>query len=374
MKPATFAALAAITVAVAGGAYWATQQREAVIADPWERTALYPGIEERLNDVTGVRINTQADGTLTMSKGERGWILAEKYGYAADFDKVRQTLVELSSMETLEPKTSKPENYPELAVEAVGEQGGKPTSSTHVTVSAGSEAVADLIVGRTRPKDVGAGVFVRKNGEDRAWLATGSYQPNTRAIQWLDRNVVNIDSRRIRHVRMMHADGDNFEVEKPDIASEDMAYASPVPEGLEAKPVHEMNNMASVTDFLILEDVRPASEVDWTAGPVVSTYETYDGLNLTFTAVRFEGKVWVRGQAEAVPLDERIAAFVEEHKGKDSAQGRMADEMKSADAVTAEIQEINERLSGWAYQLTDYKSGKVTQRSEDMLQAPKAGG
>ena len=74
----------------------------------------------------------------------------------------------------------------------------------------GDETLADLLVGRDRPAEVGGGVFVRKAGENQTWLASGSYQPNRRAIQWLDRNIVNIDSRRVHRVTMQHADGDGF--------------------------------------------------------------------------------------------------------------------------------------------------------------------
>jgi hypothetical protein len=369
MKITTFAALAVVTAAVAGGAYWATQQRDAMVADPWTKQALYPGLVERLNDVTSLRVATQADGPLTMTKGADGWTLAEKNGYAVDFSKVRQTLVELASLETLEPKTQKPENFSALSVEDVAAPEGTTTRSISVTAKAGDTVLADLLVGRTRPKDVGAGVFVRKNGENQAWLANGSYQPNQKALQWLDRNVVNIDSRRVRTVVVTHPDGDTFTVAKPEIGSEDMAYGSPVPEGLEPKPVHEMNNMASVTDFLILEDVRPASEIDWGVPQVVSTYETYDGVLLTVTAVKAGDQTWVRAAATTSAQADGIDAFIAEHKGKDSSTGRIADQFLSADAAANAVETINKRLENWAYRLTDYKSGKVTQRSADMLQA-----
>lgn len=369
MKPITFAALAVVTAAVAGGAWYATQQREAtVIADPWQRQPLYPGLLERVNDVTSVRVATQADGTITMTrKGER-WTVAEHNGYPADFDKIRAALVELASMDTLEPKTQKPQNFAALNVEDVKAPEGTTTNSIRFTAKAGDTVLADLLVGRTRPKDIGEGVFVRKHGEDQVWLANGSFQPNRRALQWLDRTVVNIDARRIRRVTVLHSDGDTFTVERPDPGSEDLVYASPVPAGMEPKPPHEMNNMASVADFLIFEAVRPAGEIAWTADPVVSTYRTQDGLTLTLTAVALEDEVWVKASAAPSPRTEGIDAFMAEQKGQDSAAGRIADQLKPADEVKAEIAALNDRLAPWAYRLTDYKSGKVTQRSADMLQ------
>ena len=368
MKPATFAALAVTTAVVAGGAYYATLQRDANIADPWERQPLYPNLMEQANDATSIRVASQADGTITITKNGDIWTVAERHDYPADFDKIREALVELANMETLEPKTNKPENFAELYVEDVEAPDGATTNSIRFTARANDKVLADLLVGRTRPKDIGEGVFVRKHGENQVWLANGSFQPNRRALQWLDRNVVNIDARRIMQVTVSHPDGDTFSVERSEMGSEDMAYASPVPEGRQPKPAHEMNNMASVPDFLIFQEVRPADEVAWTADPVVSTYRTFDGLTLTMTAVEQDGDIWVKASAAESPRADGLDAFIAEHQGKDSTAGRIADEFLSPDEVAAEIAAMNERLAPWAYQLTDYKSGKVTQRSADMLQ------
>lgn len=369
MKPATFAALAIATVVVAGAAYYATMQRDAVVADPWERQPLYPDLLERVNDVTSVRIASQADGIVTLTKQDDRWTVAERHDYAADFGRIRAALVELARMESLEPKTSKPENFADLAVQDVEAPEGTTTNSIRFTAKAGEEVLADLLIGRVRPEDVGKGVFVRKHGENQVWLASGAFQPNRRALQWLDRSVVNIDSRRIWEVTVTHPDGDTFTVHRPEMGSENMAYASPTPEGQEPKPAHELNNMANIPDFLIFEDVQPADNVAWTADPVVSTYRTYDGLTLTLTAVEHEGETWVKGTAATSPRADGIDEFVAEHEGEDSAAGRIADEFKSADAAAAEADAIAKHLAPWAYRLTAYKSGKVTQRSDGMLQA-----
>ena len=151
-----------------------------------------------------------------------------------------------------------------------------------------------------------------------------------------------------------------------------MAYASPVPKGQQPKPVHEMNNMASITDFLIFEEVKPVEDVDWSQPAVVSTYRTFDGLTLTITAVKDGTNTWVRVAAAESPRADGTEAFITENKGQDSTAGRIADQFIAADAVVATVEDLNKRLAPWAYRLTDYKSGKVTQRSADLLQAAGA--
>ncbi len=373
MKTSTFAALAVVTAAVVGGAFYATQEREAIIAESFEKQALYPDLLSRVNDVTWLRVYSQADGPLTMSKRDGEWVLAEKHGYYADIEKISQTLVELSSLETIEPKTKKPENFAALYVEDVDGPDGTITNSIQVTAKIGDETVADLLVGRTRPVDVGGGVFVRRNGENQSWLGSGSYQPNRRALQWLDRNIINIDSRRIARASMQHADGDGFSVKKSAITSEDVVYTSFVPPGMEASPAHEMNNMAQITDFLVMEDVRPVTDLDWGAPESILWFETYDGVKITIAAIKDGENPWFRIFLEPVDNDPRLAGFLAENKGKDSTQGRIADQMKAADAVSAEIERMNRRLSAWAFRFTDFKSGKATQRSADMLQVEDKG-
>jgi len=369
MRTTTFAALGLVTLAVAGGAYWTMQEREANMADTYEKAALYPDLLTRVNDVTGVRIETQANGTLTMTRDGEVWRMAEKHDYRVDAERVSQSLVALASMETLEPKTRKAENYAQLSVEDIPADDSISSRAIRMTASVGDQTAADVLIGFTRPAGIGGGVFVRRVGEHQVYLASGSFQPKTEAKQWLDRNVVNIDSRRVALVTIIHADGDNFSVAKPDIASEDMAYTGLVVPGMQAKPVHEMNAMANVTDFLIFEDVRPADEIDWKARPVVSTYTTYDGVRLVLTAVEDDdGRTWVTAEASSVPEHEWLADFVEENAGQDSMEGRLADTMLSAEDAAAEIKAINERVNGWAYRLTQYKTGKVTIRSSDMLE------
>lgn len=374
MKTSTFALLAVVTAAVVGGAFYATQERDAVIAESFEKRPLYPDLLSQVNDVDWLRVNTQSDGPLTMSKKDGEWVLEEKNGYFADIEKISQTLVELSSLELLEPKTKKPENFPELYVEDVKAAEGTTTNSIHVEAKAGDQTIADLLVGRARPVEFGGGVFVRKSGENQTWLASGSYQPKRRAINWLDRNIINIDSRRVFRVTMQHADGDGFEVRRPDIASEDMAYASLLLPGQEAKPANEMNNMAQIADFLVLEDVRPADELDWKTPNSILWFETYDGLKIAVTA-KHDGKhPWFRIVLGPTARHADLAAFLEEHSGKDSLEGRVAEQMKSAADAAAEIQTMNARLAPWAFRFTEYKSGKATQRSADMVQEEGKGG
>lgn len=365
MRLKSFIALAVVTVAVAAGAVYTLTERESATRGSTESRPLYPGLTGRINDVDRLTIRTSADGTITLARDGDRWGMAERYAYPVDFEKVRNALIEVAAINTLEPRTSKPELYDKLQVEDVEKE---LSNSIRVTAAAGDETVADLIVGKTRPIEEGGGVFVRKAGDERSWLAEGSFQPQRKFVQWLDRNIVNVDQRRIRLVEMTRPDGQGVLVSKDDPSGEAYTLETPVPEGRKVKAESELRALASITDFLILEDVRPASEVDFTTETIVDRFVTFDGMELVMEVVEQEDETWVRLSAGEAERAEELDTFVEENKGKDSREGRIADQMKTPEEIGKEIASINERIEGWAYRVTDYKTGKLRTTIDDITE------
>jgi len=365
MRLKSFIVLAAVTILVAGGAFYTWNLRESSTRGTVTSEPLFPGLTDRINDIDRLTIRTSADGTITLVREGDDWGMAERHGYPAAFEKIRNTLIEIAALNTIEPRTSKPELYEKLQVEDVESE---LSSSIRVTAAAGDEIVADLIVGRTRPTQEGGGVFVRKAGEEQSWLAEGSIQPQRKFVQWLDRNIVNADQRRIRRVEMTRPDGQGVVISKQHPADEAYTLETPVPEGRKVKPDSELRALASITDFLILEDVRPQDEVDFASSPIIDRFLTFDGLELVMEVVEQDDRSWVRVTAGPTERFEGLDAFVEEHKGQDSREGRIADQMKTPEEIEKEIAAINDRVDGWAYRVTDYKTGKLKTTIEDITE------
>ena len=69
--------------------------------------------------------------------------------------------------------------------------------------------------------------------------------------------------------------------------------------------------MAQITDFLVMEDVQPVTELDWGTPNSILWFETYDGVKISIAAVK-DGKYnWFRIILEPTAADPRLAAFVE---------------------------------------------------------------
>jgi len=86
--------------------------------NPYVVQPVMKALKAQLNNVTEVRISKGDGSKSTLRKQPTGWIVGERE-YPADTTKVRKLLIDLSSLNTVEAKTSDPEKYSLLGVEDV---------------------------------------------------------------------------------------------------------------------------------------------------------------------------------------------------------------------------------------------------------------
>lgn len=369
--------LAVVVAAIAGAAYYFGQERKALQSEAFQPGPLIADLDAKINDVDEARLESQEGGVLTLQRRDGAWAIPEHYGYPANAQRVRELLQKTASLRKIEEKTAKPENHKRLNLDDPADEN---SLATRITLKAGDATVGDVIVGLNRPPAHGGGAFVRLAGEDQTWLAEGEFKPRRRLIDLLDRNVVNIDGRRTQSARIQHpanaegaeaTTGEMLIISKAAPDQEKYSLGAAMPEGAQPKPEHELSSVARISDFLIFEDVKPATEIEMT-DPVVGVYETFDGVRIIYRAQRQgDDKVWTTVTAEAGPRWDGLEAFVEAHKGEDTEAGRIADEMASPDAVVDEIAAISERTKGWAFRLTDYKVQRLTMKTEDLIELPE---
>jgi hypothetical protein len=157
-------------------------------------------------------------------------------------------------------------------------------------------------------------------------------------------------------------------------APDQQAYSlgADIPEGGKPKPDHELSSVIRLPDFLIFEDVKPASELQGDTQPIISTFETFDGLRLVFrTHKAADSALWSTVKIDAAEVWPGLAAFVEANKGKDTENGRIADQMTTAEELTVEIAKWTQQTATWAFKLTGYKSKRLTVDTAEMLEKPE---
>jgi hypothetical protein len=236
-----------------------------------------PGLAAKLGDLARLRL-ARGKMTVNFALVDRRWTVVEKGNYPADQDRVRRLLLQLAELELIEPKTDRPELLARLDLDDPAN--GK---STLVTAQDRNGALAaQLIIGRSRPNEIGngeAGVYVRNPDSDQAWLARGEFDLTGDARSWLDRRIIDIAPERVATIVLTAPDG-NFAILTR--GSPDQPFAiDGLPADAHPKPDAVLTAPAAALAALDLDDVKQA-DVQPIAqdGATTAALTTFDGLVL----------------------------------------------------------------------------------------------
>jgi hypothetical protein len=314
----------------------ATGDRGVSRAAPGERA--FPALASKLGDVgsVGIKRNTLS---LTFVRDGDNWLVAEKGNYPAAASKVRQIALALADAVLVEPKTQKTEFYPRLDVEDPGS--GK---STLVTLKDNSGAtLAEMIIGKRRYDRLGTGtdgIYVRKLGDTRAWLARGSLEFSDQLSSWLDRRVLDIPEKRIAKATLTQPDGTKLVISRA--KPEDKFTVEDAPADAKFKSETTTSEPAMALETLDLDDVKPAAELPVPDKDVVAaSFTTFDGLTVNVRLLDKDDMHWVALSATG------------------SGPGE------------AEAKAINDKVSQWTYAVPSYKATQLKMKLADMLEAAK---
>ncbi len=312
------------------------------------------------NRVARVRISG-TDGTVTLERTERRWEVAERSGYAASTERVRALILGLAELRRVEPKTRNPELYAQLGL---GDDAGSGAQAASVTLLDGSgETLVAIRLGnrRTSPADPArTEIYVRSPDDPQVWLAEGRLPELGDAAAWIDKTVLDVDARRVRAVKVTHADGEVVAVSRDDPTVADFTLAG-LGEGEEAESSYAVNGIVTGLRRLSADDVLVEGATDAGDGERTSAVlETFDGLRVSVQLVKGEdGYHGVLSAAydatlrvEANPAADEIAPAASNSTPPD---------------VPAEAAALNERWQGWTYLFPTYAIENVTVRKADLL-------
>jgi hypothetical protein len=346
MNPKSFIVLAVATAVFVVGAAIGVVAKYGTDATTRDEALMFPDLVDRLDEVAIVTVRHKK-GDFTLERSEGTWVMAEKNGFPVPADKVRKIIVQLAGLRLLEAKTRKPERFARLQVEDVEADGAK---SKIVILKDGADAtLAEVIVGRYR-FDLGGdgkeGAYVRRPGNNQAWLARGNLQVSHDITAWLRRDIVDVPAKRVREAMVTAPGGGTLSVFK-EAPSDTSFQTGDVP--ADAKPGKQaptmLNDIGGALSLLDLSDVAPVSQFEFDDdGAYKVEFHTFDGLIVRAALVEREKETWARFEAAADPT---VAVL----KEGDDAKG-----LKSAEDVAKEVAAINARVAAWAYRLSDYKA------------------
>lgn len=397
MKPRALIVLGVVTAALVGGAYL-SQRSAGPGGAAFEPRPLAPELEGAINDASRVTI-TRGERSLVLERREAGWVVASKDGYPAQVEAVKQVLMALARARLVEAKTSNPANFARVGVD------DPPTGKgTLVKVEDGSgRALATVVLGdgagpAGREQSV---VFVRTGSPGRAYLAraegqaTLSFQPDP--MSFVERTLFQVDRQRVRRVT----------IERPGeppvrLLRESKEQAEPVLEGMpagrELKYPGVVGQVAGALSFVSISDVLSAGSVDWEKDlKATARFETFDGLVVTVRSAERDGTIWSAieaSMAEGWP-ERAVSEAVWEARRRVEAEARAggvegegppaaapdagalarAEEEARAGAeaelakLREEIESINGKTRGWAFDLSPWRAEQLTAGMEYFLRA-----
>ena len=348
----TLVVLAVLAVAAAATAVL-VQREDAGIAQSGEK--LFPDLLERLGDVTRVEA-THAGETVTLALAEDSWSVTGHYGYPAETAEVRGLLVGAAELVRVEPKTANAEHYPRLELEDPADEDAE--SFGYVMKDAGGESIASVVIGKRRFVHTTPGVdeyFVRVAGDPRVWLVSGRIPRNRQAVDWLRREVTDVDQMRVRRAAVTHPDGTVVEVAKSSPKDTDFTLQG-IPEGHELDETFAVHSIGTALAKFTLNDVAPVEEVDFGAGGIEAVTETFDGVRLTMRTGTLGERTLIRMDAEFDP------ALVTAAEGEE-ADAPLLDEA----AARAEAEALRQRWQGWAYEVPEYTLNNLRKTVGDLV-------
>jgi hypothetical protein len=290
--------------------------------------SFFPKLAQHVREIADIRISSKSGTFDVMFKPEAGWVLPQHDNYPASFERLRETVVGMAALETIEPKTARVEWLPLVNLDAPPRGNGTEIS----LLDEHGHVIAAMIAGKT--VDIGdqtgaEGLFVRKPDSNQAWLLRSVFEPKASPAQWLDKNVMDVDRARIREVDVDPAGSPSFVVVrlKPSEPSFDIVG---IPPGRQIAFEGAADGVAAAITEFTFDDVRPARDFDFSDPSKTARLvtKTFDGLTVTMQVIQQGNDYWAVVSADAQP-------------------GNLM--------AGKEAREINAHANGWAYKLPQYK-------------------
>jgi hypothetical protein len=334
--------LAVLAVVLTVLAVLALMHQSREVAPHYAQRSFLPGLASQVRDIAHIRLDAKSGTVDVVFKPERGWIVASHDDYPASFEKVRETVVGLAAMETLEPRTSRPDwlHYLDLTPPPKGD-------GITITLEDGhGRTLASIITGKN--EDIGdpsgaVGLFVRRANSNQSWLVRSVFTPKTTAVDWLDKQVVDVDTSKIQEADVNPLNGTAYELRRDKPGDADLKLVN-LPQGREIAYPGAADGIAGSISNFTFDDVKPARTFDFSDGHATRLVaRTFDGLIVTLQAIKQGQDYWATISADAAP-------------GKPSAQ--------------RQARAIDSRASGWAYKLPPYKGQQIMTTLDSLLKPP----
>jgi hypothetical protein len=362
-----------IAIVAIGTGIWVAGHRSSTPTESF--TKLYPELDQKLNDATSVSIFTAGEKkSVELVREDNAWRVKERNNYPADESKLRKLLVSIAESEVREEKTSNPQNYASIGVEDLTNE-----SATGVRIQIdGIEPAVSLIIGKQGPAVESR--YVRRAGEAQSWLVDTQIDSSSAPKDWLRKSIVDVSADRIQSATITTPGAKPYSAVKASRADANYTVEG-IAKGKELSSPTAANGLATALASLTLSDVQTANSLD-TKPEAQAIYRTFDGLVIELDGWSKEDKrfVAIRTRYDAdlaerfkVPAAEDTKEAPSKPEGSSEAKRAEPQDAKTATQTAAkpnvaeESKTLSEQLSGWVYEIPDYKYDAIFRPLQEML-------
>ncbi len=322
-------------LSLGAGWYFGPGREPATLQSAEAGTLVFPGLAERLAQAHRIEILHQGKTLVIEQRPDGIWGLADRDLYPVQTGVLRAILTGLTELRLTELRTSDPSKFARLGVEDPNQPDG--TSNLLRVLDGGGKPLAEILLGHRRVRTQGnvpESVYVRRPGQNQAWLAEGKLEVSADRQTLIDRDILSIAPARIVGVVSTKGkerlefirDGDKLVLSSP--------AAHPA---LEA---YRLDDISGALDGLTLIDVRRAQEPPAVPTLGDAVFTAIDGLTVRVTMFKNDKDLWAR--------------FA----------------VSGPEAISADVKTLNARLAGWEFQLNPWKEKTLLPTLEDLKVAP----
>ena len=353
MKNRKLFILSAITIAVIiTASITATLQAPQVKRS---KNILLPELASRINDVTVISIKGNQH-VLNLRKQNDTWVIEDADNYPAIFEKVKDTVIGLSTLMILAEKTDNPEFYSRLGVE---DPGTDQSRSLLVTLKDNSESeISAIIIGAQRHSKSASsspGLYVRRPNEAKALLVEGNLKITDIITEWFNRDILDIPASTIREVSIQHTDGDVLKMikknrEAPEFELQDYTE--------QKKSVFKiiLNRISKALEELRADGVKSINQFKFPEDAVITQFNTFDGMIINVKSAKINNKSYAHFSFD---IDNSMIQDTD-----DNIEDIQTTDQKTS--IESEVRIFNSVLSEWVFEIPDFKYQDLTQRLDSI--------
>jgi hypothetical protein len=328
---------------------------------------LLPDIAQRVNQVDRVEIVAAGDATVaTMVRTDDAWTLEQMGGYRADWPKLQALLASLAQAKVTEQKTDKAAYYDRLGVEDVSAENA---GGVLIRIGIG-EQVTGVLIGNKA--GVRQGQYVRLQDSAASALVDREFEVPVTALDWADSSIIDINSSEVAEVEVIHRKSARVLVTKISADQTDFELAN-MPPDRELKSSWAVNSLGSAFSLLNMQSVRPDSGLDWTRA-VKLRMLTFSGVEILADLVENGDEYLMRLHATHPAVNvvarkntEAATGSADQAPDTQLQQAARDVEKQAADEVNRQVDEINGKVTGWAYGISQAKYQAMVKKPEDLL-------